>query len=445
MKSLKRMAWMAVTALAAALLAAPAAPADPLRFTVRPENRTILVPGDGMGTVQIEVFSADDPASRDRAPLNLALVLDRSGSMGDARKWEYARQAAHELIDRLGREDSLAIVAYDDVVEVPLPCGSLESREAAHRLVDQLFPRGRTFLSGGVEEGFHQVRKNRRPGSIGRVLLVSDGLANVGLTDRVKLAEWGSYMAERGVSLSTFGVGAEFDEDVLCQMAVRGGGTYHYLARPADIVAALGREFHLASRTVAGEVEILIRVRPGCRFDGVVGYPWSWRDGAAVVRLGALAAGEKRTVFARMASSLDRIGLQTVGEVEVGWREAGTERGVKASPSGVAFELVRDEAAFRKGYDQEVQGRRAVTESQVKAAEAAALVDQGRKQEALRVLGEAKAVLAAAPRSAPVVREKDQLDGYAGSVMKFETLAPGEQETLQKGVKYRSYQGVQRQ
>ena len=213
-------------ALAAVLLGAPGARAAPLMLDVRSENRTVLVPGPGDGTIQIQVIAPDAPAIHtDRPRLNLALVVDRSGSMAEARKLDFVKTAAHHLVDMMGPDDLLSIVTYSQQVQVPWPSRPVgRDREELHRIVSGLYPGGSTFLSGGLEEGFRQAKAGKRRGTLNRVLLLSDGLANVGVTHRGALRERAGEMAEHGVSVSTFGVGNDFDEELMTRIAGGGGG-----------------------------------------------------------------------------------------------------------------------------------------------------------------------------------------------------------------------------
>ncbi|MEK6779287.1 MAG: VWA domain-containing protein, partial [Candidatus Deferrimicrobiota bacterium] len=173
-------------ALATLVLGAACAPAAHLTLDVRSENRTVLIPGPGDGTIQIQVVAPDAPAIHtDRPRLNLALVIDRSGSMSEARKLDFVKTAAHQLVDMMGQDDILSIVAYDHHVQVPWPSRPVgRDRAELHRIIAGLYPGGATFLSGGLEEGFRQAKAGQRRGALNRVLLLSDGLANRGVTNR---------------------------------------------------------------------------------------------------------------------------------------------------------------------------------------------------------------------------------------------------------------------
>jgi Ca-activated chloride channel family protein len=329
----KTIGTLALT-LAILVLGAVYAPAAPLRLDVRSENRTVLIPGPGDGTIQIQVIAPDTPKIlTDRPRLNLALVIDRSGSMSEARKLDFVKTAAHQLVDMMEPDDILSIVAYDHRVRIPWrsrPVG--RDRTKLHRIISGLYPGGATFLSGGLEEGYRQAKCGRRRGTLNRVLLLSDGLANRGVTNRGNLRERAAVMSEKGISVSTFGVGNHFDEELMTMVAGGGGGNYRYLGDPERIVAALTSEFHTASRTAASEVEIIIRLKRDCRFSSVVGRDWR-RDGDSyIIRLGDLSAGERRTVFANLNVAGERPGLREVGEVALRYRDPVTSKVVK--PSG---------------------------------------------------------------------------------------------------------------
>jgi len=432
-------------ALSVLILGAACAHAAPLMLDVRSENRRVLVPGSGVGTIQIQVIAPDAPVIHtDRPRLNLALVIDRSGSMAEARKLDFVKTAAHHLVDMMGPDDQLSIVTYSQGVEIPWPSRPVgRDRGELHRIISGLYPGGSTFLSGGLEEGFRQANHGKRKGTLNRVLLLSDGLANVGVIHRGSLRERAGDMAANGVSVSTFGVGNDFDEELMRMVAGGGGGNYRYLGDPERIVAALESEFHAASRTAASDVEIIIRLKRGCRFGSVLGRDWR-RDGDDyVIRLGDLSAGERRTVFANLNVAAEGTGLRDVGDVALRYRDPATSKQVTASPKGVSLELVHDEKVYREGFDRSVQEKRAVAEANVLVQEAARLADQGKREEAKGMLGKAAAGLAAAPPSPAVRAEMDSANRYRNSLDTMGDMNSESAKGAQKAIKYRAYEVIQ--
>jgi Ca-activated chloride channel family protein len=306
-----------------------------------------------------------------------------------------------------------------------------------------LYPGGSTFLSGGLEEGFRQAKAGKRKDTLNRVLLLSDGLANVGVIDRGALRERAGDMSEKGISISTFGVGNDFDEELMTMVAGGGGGNYRYLADPERIVAALESEFHTASRTAASEVEIIIRLKRECRFGSVLGRDWR-RDGDSyVIRLGDLSAGERRTVFTTLNVAGERTGLREVGEVALRYRDPVTSKGITSSAKAISLELVRDERIYREGFDRSVQEKRAVSEANVLVQEAARLADKGKKEEAKEMLGKAAAGLAAAPPSPAVRAEMDHAGRYKDSLDAMGDMNSESAKGAQKAIKYRAYETLQ--
>ena len=364
--------------------------------------------------------------------------------MSEARKLDFVKTAAHQLVDMMGPDDILSVVAYDHHVEIPWPSRPVgRDRAELHRIIAGLYPGGATFLSGGLEEGYRQAKCGRRRGTLNRVLLLSDGLANRGVTSRGDLRERAAVMSEKGISVSTFGVGNHFDEELMTMVAAGGGGNYRYLGDPERIVAALTFEFHTASRTAASEVEIIIRLKRDCRFGSVVGRDWR-RDGDSyIIRLGDLSAGERRTVFANLNVAGERPGLREVGEVALRYRDPVTSKVVTASAQAVSLELVRDERVYREGFDRSVQEKKAVAESSVLVQEAARLADQGKKEEAKEMLGNAVKGLAAAPASPAVRAEMDHANRYKDSLDQMRDMNSEPAKAAQKAIKYRAYEMLQ--
>jgi len=223
-------------------------------------------------------------------------------------------------------------------------------------------------------------------------------------------------------------------------IAGSGGGNYRYLGDPERIVAALESEFRTASRTAASEVEIIIRLKRDCRFGSILGRDWR-RDGDDyIIRLGDLSAGERRTVFAKVNVAGERTGLREVGDVALRYRDPVTSKVVSAPAKGVSLELVRDERAFREGFDRSVQEKRAVAEANVLVREAARLAEQGKKEEAKGVLGKAAAGLAAAPASPAVRAEMDHAERYKNSLDTMGDMSSESAKEAQKTIKYRAYE-----
>src|SRR5262249_37947209 len=155
---------------------------------------------------QVEI-EARRPERGRRAPMNLAVALDRSGSMQGA-KIEKARQAACVAIDQLGDDDLFSLVIYDNETELLVPperVGGSRHREELKSTIARIRPRGGTALHAGVPLAAGQVRRNLDKERVNRVILLSDGLANVGPSRASDLATLGRQLREDGIGVTTIG------------------------------------------------------------------------------------------------------------------------------------------------------------------------------------------------------------------------------------------------
>lgn len=177
-----------------------------------------------------------------RVPLNISLVIDRSGSMeGD--KLNYVKKAVDFVIQNLDKNDYLSIIQYDDNVNVVSFSGLVTNKEELHKKVKAIVSGGMTNLSGGMLEGYNQVKTTQKEGFVNRVLLLSDGLANVGITGHEQLKEIArKQFRENRVGLSSFGVGADFNEELMTHLAEHGGANYYFIEQPDQIPQIFAQE-----------------------------------------------------------------------------------------------------------------------------------------------------------------------------------------------------------
>ena len=191
-----------------------------------------------------------------RPPLNLALVLDRSGSMAQAKKMPFAREAAAFAVQQLLPTDRVSVVLFDDVVEVLAAGGPAADKSGLVRRIQHVQPRGSTDLHGGWAEGGRQAEAGLVPGGVNRVLLLSDGLANVGVVAPDTIAAEARGLAARGVGTTAMGVGDDFNEDLLESMALAGDGQYYYIESPVQLVDIFQTELQGLMATLGQKVSL---------------------------------------------------------------------------------------------------------------------------------------------------------------------------------------------
>lgn len=179
-----------------------------------------------------------------RTPLNLSIVIDRSGSMqGD--KLANAKKAAIYMIQQLKPEDYISIVAYDDQVTVLQHSVGVNDKAALISKINSIQTSGSTNLWGGTSKGYEEVKANYKSNYVNRVLLLSDGLANAGVTDNNAIAfKVQQFKDKEGITLSTFGLGLDYNETLMTDMAETGNGNYYFIDAPDKLAAIFDKELN---------------------------------------------------------------------------------------------------------------------------------------------------------------------------------------------------------
>lgn len=224
--------------------------------------------------LKIALAGRDVGPDRERAPVNVALVLDRSGSMQGA-KIAHLREAAQMAVDRLSAGDSVSVVAYDSGVEVLVGATKLNNRDSSRRSVknaiSQLNAGGSTALFAGVSRGAAELRRYLSRNRVNRMILISDGLANVGPSSPHELGELGSSLGRESMAVTTIGLGLGYNEDLMTELAGFSDGNHAFVEHPAELATVFDREFGDVLSVVGQRVEIVIECADGIRPIRVLG------------------------------------------------------------------------------------------------------------------------------------------------------------------------------
>lgn len=184
--------------------------------------------------VLVRVHAPEVEKAHSRPRLNLALSIDRSGSM-EGEKLAFAKRAAHHAVELLQAGDRFSVLAFSDEVEAIAMGGGAEEKESLHLAIEAIDASGSTALHAGWTSGAAAVRAALEEGQLARVIVLSDGQANRGETRPVRIAEHVRREAAEGVSTTTLGVGTDFNEDLLEAMAKAGDGDYHFIESASQI------------------------------------------------------------------------------------------------------------------------------------------------------------------------------------------------------------------
>ncbi len=355
-------------------------------------DRALIPASPSVRYLQVHVSAPSAPAKAGdpRPPTDVALVLDRSGSMGGS-KFSMARTAVQHAIRLLAPTDALAVVCYDDRVDTLLG-RTLASAEAKALALDRLAvtdARGATDLAGGWLQGAAELSAQASD-TRKRVLLLTDGLANRGLTDPADLEAAAQSLRAQGITTSTFGLGADFDEALLSRLATAGGGRFYFIEQAGQIPDVFMSELGEALEVVARDATFEITAKDGVHCTLVNARPTEAVPGGIRVRLGDLVANQEVTfVIAVRIASPPALGAG----VEVKCRLSDADNALFTQPMFVDWAVVPDEDDAAQPVNQDVV--RAFAEALTAQALAEALDHnrQGRYDEARRILGEAMTLL----------------------------------------------------
>jgi Ca-activated chloride channel family protein len=318
-------------------------------------DKNLFVPGMRR-VVEVSIQAPVSTKIKVRPPLNLALVIDRSGSMSD-RKLEYAKMAAIHLLDSLNEHDRISVVAYDDHITV-IEEGCMANPAAVaiiRQRIRELSARGSTDLGGGWMQGCQCVAHQQLPEGVNRVLLLTDGLANVGMTNREELGTHARELHSRGVSTTTFGVGADFDEHLLEHMANMGGGNFYFIKSPSQIPAFFNEEFKELSTITARQVAIEVDLPAGVSAIIPGGWKTETSTNFARVSLGDLPSGCTREVYLWLTFPEQWDAANA--SLKITARGRGSNSGVMEEVSEITFRRVEPAEEDALPYDRELMER----------------------------------------------------------------------------------------
>lgn len=416
-----------------------------MRPTIRLNHNLLAVESDHTVHVMVELAAPEAPQVSDRPSLKLALVIDRSGSMAGP-KLATTKACAAYLVRRLAPTDELAVVAYDDQVDLVAPLAPVHG-DALLAAIDAIGPGGSTNLSGGWLKGLEVLRSPAHDGdghddsvarpATRRVLLLTDGQANAGVTDPGALVGMATTARAEGVGTTTIGFGDDFEEALLTAMGDAGGGNAHFAPTPEAAPAIFAEEFGGLASVVAQNVSV--EIRPG---DDVVlvevlnQYPAVAVAGGLQLALGDSYGGERRAVvFCLHLPAVADLGVAKVADVVLRYVSIGDQIAAHEVTLAVVVNVVTAEEAAQAEADHAVVDEVLVLKTAKARDEARRLADMGDFEGGRSLLQASAAELRlSAPgssKAAELLAEADLLDDVRGAL-----AAPSYDASTQKRLHY---------
>lgn len=379
-----RHGWLA--ALAALLLGTGGgAPAAEIDFTAG-LGTPVLAAGKAQSTflkVSLKGFEFADRAKR--PPANVAIVLDKSGSMaGD--KLHNAKQAAADIVGRLNRDDIVSVVAYDDTVDVLVPSTRVLDKALIVERIERIRAGGQTALYAGVSKGAQEVRRSLERAFVNRVILLSDGLANVGPSSPHALGQLGQALGREGISVTTVGLGTGYNEDLMQALSSTSDGNHAFVEHPRDLARIFNLELADVTSVVAQDVDVTIRLAPGVRALQVLGRDADVSGRIVRTRLNQLHGSQEKYLLVEVevpaGSERDRL---KVADVDVSYLNMASHARSALSRAVVASFSESKELVAR-ATDRKVTAAAVEQVSNALRGKAIELRDRGQVEEAKKTL-----------------------------------------------------------
>ncbi len=299
---------------------------DERKVTVEARWDNELVPAGRSSerNLLLDIIAPPKPEqSKEQSPINLALVIDRSGSMSGSRL-EAARRAATGIVDALSERDQLSLITFDNNVNIVLSGRAMDAagRSEAQQKIARLYPGGCTDLAGGWFAGARCAAEllDRGIYKNGHVLILSDGKANRGNCNPDELLEHARELAERGVKTSAVGIGADYSPLQLDALAEGGRGRLHDAESVADIIDVVLGELGELQSTTACDVQLKLTFPPACSIDLLTRSSVTRERGTYTVQLGDIVANASRPVGVRVDLPAFEQGERLPFTAEVTWR-----------------------------------------------------------------------------------------------------------------------------
>jgi Ca-activated chloride channel family protein len=295
-----------------AAFAATSSPSAALKLDAELGQSVLPLGKSGKVYLRLSLKSAPIANREWRPRVNVALVLDRSGSM-KGKRIAAAKEAASEALQRLAADDVVALVAYNHQVDVLQRAARLGDDHGLKSKINGLDATGRTALHAGVVTGADQVKRYLAANRVNRVILLSDGLANVGPSTPRELAALGRKLGSEGISVTTIGLGLDYNEDLMQRLAAASDGNHAFVEDAKDLAGIFNAEFGDALSITAQDIEIIIECRIGFKPVRVLGREATIEGNRIRLKLNQLQGSNERYFVVE----LDAPEVRTPGDAEV--------------------------------------------------------------------------------------------------------------------------------
>lgn len=320
-----------------------------------------------------------------RTPINAAIVIDKSGSMS-GEKINKAREAAILALNRLNAEDIVSVVVYDTEVQVLVPATKMTCRDDIIRKIRRIEAGGTTALYAGVEMGAEEVKKFHSCNRVNRIVLLSDGLANVGPQSPEALGKLGTRLADNGISVTTIGLGLGYNEDLMSRLAYQSDGGHYFAETANELASVFDQEFDRALSVVAQEVRLEIICGEGMRPVRILGRKGTIEGRTVSIDLNQIYGEHEKYILVEIEiPGTEAVRPRELACVRLSYRDMNTETIIKSSHA-VEVKFCNSKAESEKSINKKIMAD-VIEQIAIEQNErATALRDEGKLKEAKQIL-----------------------------------------------------------
>lgn len=343
-----------------------------------------------------------------RAPINLALVIDRSTSMSGDRI-EKAREAAILAINMLEDNDIISIIAYDDDAHVIIPATKANNKQKLIKTInDKITPQGWTALFAGVSKGIKEVKKFHKKDYVNRIILLSDGQANIGPSSTKELADLGIVAAKQGIAVTTIGLGDDYNEDLMTALASYSDGNHAFVEKSADLEAAFIHEFKDVMSVVAQEVTVTIHLQDGVKPIRLLGREGKIKGNNVTVKMNQLYSNQEKYVLLEVIPLKGKENeKKPLADVVISYDnlQTGKKDNLK---DRIDIAYSKSEQRVKQAVQEEIVVDSVIQKTNIENEKAIKLLDEGNKAEASRIIQQNAVTLDALSDSVSSLSAKDK-------------------------------------
>lgn len=338
-------------------------------------------------------LSGQNIDSKKRVPINLAIVIDKSGSM-EGRRIEKAREAAILAVNMLNENDTLSIIAYDSEARVIVPATKVDNKLRIIGLINEnIYAEGGTALFAGLSKGIKQVENQLTKDKVNRIILLSDGQANIGPSSVDELSQLAIIAAKKNIAITTLGIGSDYNELLMSSIASYSDGNHVFVNNSADLENVFVHEFTDLMSAIAQDVVITIQLKNGVKPVRLLGRDGVIKDNQVTVKMNQLFSNQEKYVLLEVIPDEGKVGQsKTLAQIDLQYDNLLVNKPEHETQS-VNVSYTDNQKLVQDSIIQDVLAESEIQKVTIANDKALELYDQGNQQAAEKMLMDNKSRL----------------------------------------------------